>query len=1037
MNKLLKSIVAVTVGLTMAIGAGVGAAASNGKATRLYAADPGTGGTDVLNASDLAASDTSYKDFSGVTKVSGAIYSGNSAKNNSAIQLRSKNSNSGIVCTSSGGKIASISLTWSSTTASRYVDIYGKNQAYVSASDLYNNSNQGTKLGSIDYGTGNPTSFTVTGDYTYIGIRSRSDALAITDLTIVWNAYVAPDTGSYTVTYNNNGGSGTMTDSDSPYESGSTVTVMDNTFTKSGYEFVNWNTEADGSGTEYDEGETFDISENVTLYAQWVYKKYSDNGDAITWDLTKESFDSMGTSSAVWSSPKASVSVVKSSSSTSTNNYCPPTRNTTRFYTNSEMTISPASGYKIRSIVFAAGSTDYANALKNSTWTNATTSVDSSTVTVTPTKRTVDVVVKFGATVGANQIVVNYAAVAPLSSISLSGTYPTIFTKGDAFSHSGMIVTANYTDGDELDVTSSSAWDGYNMSSAGIQEVMVSYTENAVTKTASYNITINEPKTIQVNNVVVSGISDSSVLDGGNDRTVCVNGTKQLTASVEYEQGEDYQDGNNSVAWTTSDDSIADIDSTGLVIFLDNGEVTITATSVEDGSKSSSISFTIQNINDEIGSENNPYTVAEARAAIDAGDGVTGVYVTGIISKIVTPFDSQYGNISYNISEDGEEASDQLEVFRGKSYGGVAFTKETASEIVKGKIVVVTGDLTKYNSTYEFAANNQLVSCTTPQLTPEEQVENLDTQSSLSYNYSKTESMEVTSDTLNYSFTRDTGTSYVEWSNKNGTSGVVYAGRTAGEHDSIQLNDSNSGVVSTSSNKVIKKITVNWNSNTAASRKLDIYGSNTPYSAASNLFGNSKGTLIGSIVCGESTELAISKTYRYVGVRSSKGAMYLDDISFEWREADIFTYSGVAIRFGGLMTKALWDKLSEETTIQGYGVLFSATDALNGAKLSADNAQHNLFVDSNTKANPSLANDNQKGDLTGDYYIWNLKVNVTTSDKYNVSYTAVAYIKTSDGYVLLKEVTTSVKDLADDYIKNRGYEEDAFDGSLNNLANFN
>lgn len=78
----------------------------------------------------------------------------------------------------------------------------------------------------------------------------------------------APTT--YTVTYDANGGTGTMTDASSPYTSGATVTTKTNTFTKDGYDFDHWNTAADNSGTTYAEGATFTISANTTLYAQWV-----------------------------------------------------------------------------------------------------------------------------------------------------------------------------------------------------------------------------------------------------------------------------------------------------------------------------------------------------------------------------------------------------------------------------------------------------------------------------------------------------------------------------------------------------------------------------------------------------------------------------------------------------------------------------------------------------------------------------------------------------------------------------------------------
>ena len=113
------------------------------------------------------------------------------------------------------------------------------------------------------------------------------------------------------------------------------------------------------------------------------------------------------------------------------------------------------------------------------------------------------------------------------------------------------------------------------------------------------------------------------------------------------------------------------------------------------------------------GTETTPYTVAQARAAIDAGTGVTGVYATGIVSKIVTPYNEKYGNISYNISADGSEEGDQLEAYRGFGKNGESFT--SADDIQVGDEVVIYGNLKKYNSTYEFAEGNQLVSLKRPE----------------------------------------------------------------------------------------------------------------------------------------------------------------------------------------------------------------------------------------------------------------------------------------------------------------------------------
>lgn len=81
-----------------------------------------------------------------------------------------------------------------------------------------------------------------------------------------------------TVTYDGNGKtSGSVpTDASSPYKSGSTVTVKGNTgsLAKTGFHFAGWNSNADGTGTDYAASSTFSISSNTTLYAKWVKTIY-------------------------------------------------------------------------------------------------------------------------------------------------------------------------------------------------------------------------------------------------------------------------------------------------------------------------------------------------------------------------------------------------------------------------------------------------------------------------------------------------------------------------------------------------------------------------------------------------------------------------------------------------------------------------------------------------------------------------------------------------------------------------------------------
>lgn len=158
--------------------------------------------SDVITAEDLVAtSSQKYEDFSGVKKTSGAVYAGNSANKDGSIQLRSDKSNSGIVTTTSGGRISQIIITWDSSTANgRQIDVYGNTNPYTSAADLYGtagNTNQGKLIGSLAEGE---TTLTIEGNYPYVGIRSKSNALYIKDITFVWEKVSEPTTGSFSIT---------------------------------------------------------------------------------------------------------------------------------------------------------------------------------------------------------------------------------------------------------------------------------------------------------------------------------------------------------------------------------------------------------------------------------------------------------------------------------------------------------------------------------------------------------------------------------------------------------------------------------------------------------------------------------------------------------------------------------------------------------------------------------------------------------------------------------------------------------------------
>ena len=85
---------------------------------------------------------------------------------------------------------------------------------------------------------------------------------------------------SYTITFDANGGTGTMAAQTSTLP----IAISQNTFTRNGYNFSGWNTSSDGSGTSYTDQDTYNITTDVTLYAQWsiVDQPPVANDDTIT-----------------------------------------------------------------------------------------------------------------------------------------------------------------------------------------------------------------------------------------------------------------------------------------------------------------------------------------------------------------------------------------------------------------------------------------------------------------------------------------------------------------------------------------------------------------------------------------------------------------------------------------------------------------------------------------------------------------------------------------------------------------------------------
>lgn len=167
---------------------------------------------DALNREWTGVSGTTYTSWSDKTSSSGAVYAGNSAGPTSGdtancIQLRSTNSNSGIVITSNSATnlINNISVIWNNATVDgRTLNIYGSNNAYTSPVDLYSSSTQGILIGTIVKGTS--TSLTFPNPYQYIGIRSSSGAMYLTEIVISFGGEETPSNVANYIMFEDNEG---------------------------------------------------------------------------------------------------------------------------------------------------------------------------------------------------------------------------------------------------------------------------------------------------------------------------------------------------------------------------------------------------------------------------------------------------------------------------------------------------------------------------------------------------------------------------------------------------------------------------------------------------------------------------------------------------------------------------------------------------------------------------------------------------------------------------------------------------------------
>ncbi|MCF0194246.1 MAG: chitobiase/beta-hexosaminidase C-terminal domain-containing protein, partial [Bacteroidaceae bacterium] len=176
----------------------------------------------------------------------------------------------------------------------------------------------------------------------------------------------------------------------------------------------------------------------------------------------------------------------------------------------------------------------------------------------------------------------------------------------------------------------------------------------------------------------------------------------------------------NTEIWYTTDGT--DPSATGADYKVYEGPISITKTTtikalaINDNAEFSNTATAVYTIlEDPTNTPETAYTVAEAKAIIDGNYDLTKpVYVKGKISQIDS-YNDTYKSITYWISANGS-TTDQFEIYSGKGQDGADF--DSLDDLELGADVIIYGLIKKYNDTYEFDVNSQIVNYTpTPRCT--------------------------------------------------------------------------------------------------------------------------------------------------------------------------------------------------------------------------------------------------------------------------------------------------------------------------------
>ena len=215
---------------------------------------------------------------------------------------------------------------------------------------------------------------------------------------------------------------------------------------------------------------------------------------------------------------------------------------------------------------------------------------------------------------------------------------------------------------------------------------------------------------------------------------------------------------------------------------------------------------------------------------------------------------------------------------------------------------------------------------------------------------------ELTATTLNIT------SSYNKFATQTLSSGASYDGAayvgTGKNYNGIQIKADQikksfyTGIITSASGGTIKSITINFNS--ANSNTLGIYGKNTAYTTADDLFGSAAGELIKSVP-NSKTAVTITpdKAYKFIGFKSNKGTIYIDKITIVWEKASSTP-----------TTTTTFGTDSRKTFTFTNGTLEGFTTPTATATKSDDNTDLSNLIEYTSSDADIVAVDSKTGELT-------------------------------------------------------------------------